>query len=237
MTLDELVTQTRERACSSEPLEALASAARRQQELTDLGEKLLDHFVQEARTAGCLWSQIGTALGVTRQAAQQRHSTLRSLIGQLKGGVESVMEGAFSRFSDRARLVVVLAQDEARRLGHNYIGTEHLLLGLLVEGEGIGARALQEAGITLDTARAGVEKIVGCGQETPGGHLPFVSRAKKVLELALRESLRLNHNYIGTEHILLGLLREGEGAGVQVVIAAGVQHDQLRDSVLTLLDR
>jgi ClpA/ClpB-like protein len=237
MTLDELVTQTRGLASSSEPLEVLASAARRQQELADLGEKLLDHFVQEARTAGCSWSQIGTALGVTRQAAQQRHSTLRSLIGQLKGGVEAVMEGAFSRFSDRARLVVVLAQDEARRLGHNYIGTEHLLLGLLVEGEGIGARALQEAGITLDTARAGVEEIVGCGQETPGGHLPFVSQAKKVLELALRESLRLNHNYIGTEHILLGLLREGEGAGAQIIAAAGVQPGQLRDSVLALLDR
>jgi ClpA/ClpB-like protein len=237
MILDELVTQTRERAGSSEPLEVLASAACRQQELADLGEKLLDHFVQEARTAGCSWSQIGTALGVTRQAAQQRHSTLRSLIGKLKGGVESVMEGAFSRFSDRARLVVVLAQDEARRLGHNYIGTEHLLLGLLVEGEGIGARALQEAGITLDTARAGVEKIVGCGQETPSGHLPFVSRAKKVLELALRESLRLNHNHIGTEHILLGLLREGEGAGVQIIAAAGVQPEQLRDSVLAMLDR
>jgi hypothetical protein len=237
MTLDELVTQTRGLASSSEPLEVLASAARRQQELADLGEKLLDHFVQEARTAGCSWSQIGTALGVTRQAAQQRHSTLRSLIGKLRGGVEAVMEGAFSRFSDRARLVVVLAQDEARRLGHNYIGTEHLLLGLLVEGEGIGARALQGAGITLDTARAGVEEIVGCGQETPGGHLPFVSRAKKVLELALRESLRLNHNHIGTEHILLGLLREGEGAGVQIIAAAGVQPDQLRDSVLVLLDR
>jgi hypothetical protein len=237
MTLDELVTQTRGLASSSEPLEVLASAARRQQELADLGEKLLDHFVQEARTAGCSWSQIGTALGVTRQAAQQRHSTLRSLIGKLRGGVEAVMEGAFSRFSDRARLVVVLAQDEARRLGHNYIGTEHLLLGLLVEGEGIGARALQGAGITLDTARAGVEEIVGCGQETPGGHLPFVSRAKKVLELALRESLRLNHNHIGTEHILLGLLREGEGAGAQIIAAAGVQPDQLRDSVLALFNR
>jgi hypothetical protein len=237
MTLDELVTQTRGLASSSEPLEVLASAARRQQELADLGEKLLDHFVQEARTAGCSWSQIGAALGVTRQAAQQRHSTLRSLIGKLRGGVEAVMEGAFSRFSDRARLVVVLAQDEARRLGHNYIGTEHLLLGLLVEGEGIGARALQEAGITLDTARAGVEEIVGCGQEPPGGHLPFVSRAKKVLELALRESLRLNHNHIGTEHILLGLLREGEGAGAQIIAAAGVQPDQLRDSVLALFNR
>jgi Clp amino terminal domain, pathogenicity island component len=235
MTLDELITQTQGQASSAEPLEVLASAARRQEELADLGEKLLDHFVQEARTAGCSWSQIGTALGVTRQAAQQRHSALRSLIGKLKGGVESVMEGAFTRFSDRARLVVVLAQDEARRLGHDYIGTEHLLLGLLAEGEGIGAQALQGASITLEGARAGVAEIVGYGQGTPGGHIPFAPRAKKVLELALRESLRLNHNYIGTEHILLGLLREGEGAGAQVVAAAGVQPDQLRASVLTLL--
>ena len=237
MTLEELVTQTRGQAGSSEPLEVLASAARRQQELADLGEKLLDHFVQEARTAGCSWSQIGTALGVTKQAAQQRHSALRSLIGKLKGGVESVMEGSFNRFSDRARRVVVLAQDEARRLQHDYIGTEHLLLGLLAEGEGIGARALQGAGITLDGARAGIAEIVGCGEGTPGRHIPFVPRAKKVLELALRESLRLNHNYIGTEHILLGLLREGEGAGVRFLIVAGVQPDQLRTSVLALLDQ
>jgi hypothetical protein len=237
MTLDELVTQTRGLASSSEPLEVLASAAHRQQELADLGEKLLDHFVQEARTAGCSWSQIGTALGVTRQAAQQRHSTLRSLIGNLKSGVESVMEGAFNRFSDRARRVVVLAQDEARRLGHDFIGTEHLLLGLLVESEGVGAQALQGAGITLDGVRAGIEEIIGCGQGTPGGHIPFTPRAKKVLELALRESLRLNHNHIGTEHILLGLLREGEGVGVQIIAAAGVQPNQLRDSVLALLDR
>src|ERR687893_583444 len=156
MTLEELVTQTRGQAGSSEPLEVLASAARRQQELADLGEKLLDHFVQEARTAGCSWSQIGTALGVTKQAAQQRHSALRSLIGKLKGGVESVMEGAFNRFSDRARRVVVLAQDEARRLQHDYIGTEHILLGLLREGEGAGVRFLIVAGVQPDQLRTSV---------------------------------------------------------------------------------
>jgi hypothetical protein len=237
MTLGEFITQTREQASSSEPLEVLASAARRQQDLADLGEKLLDHFVQEARTAACSWSQIGTALGVTKQAAQQRYSGLRSLIGKLKGGVEAVMEGAFNRFSDRGRRVVVLAQDEARRLRHHYIGTEHLLLGLLAEGEGVGARALQGAGITLDSARAGVEKVIDYGQGTPSGHIPFTPRAKKVLELALRESLKLNHHYIGTEHILLGLLREGEGIGAQVIVAKGVQLNQLRAGVLALLDQ
>src|ERR671917_2046432 len=116
MTLEELVTQTRGQAGSSEPLEVLASAARRQQELVALGEKLLDHFVQEARAAGCSWSQIGTALGVTKQAAQQRHSVVRSLLGKFKGGVASAVEGMFTRFTPPARQVVVLAQDEAVRL-------------------------------------------------------------------------------------------------------------------------
>ena len=123
MTLDEHITQTRVLAGSAEPLEVLASAARRQQELADLGEKLLDHFVQEARTAGCSWSQIGTALGVTKQAAQQRHSTLRSLIGKFKATVESSLEGAFTRFTGNARRAVVLAQEEARRLCHDHIET------------------------------------------------------------------------------------------------------------------
>ncbi len=235
MTLDELIAHTRADAHSLEPLKLLATAARQQQELADLGEKLLDHFVQEARTAGCSWSQIGAALGVTKQAAQQRHSALRSLIGKLKQGVESAMEGTFGRFTGRARRVVVLAQEEARRLHHDHIGTEHVLLGLLAEGEGIGAQALVGAGITLDAARAEVEKIVGCGKGTPKGHIPFTPCAKKALELALRESLHLGHNYIGTEHILLGLLREGKGAGVQAMVAAGAQLDQLRDTVLALL--
>jgi hypothetical protein len=238
MTLEDLITQTREQASNPEPIEMLASAARRQQELADLGEQLLDHFVQEARSAGCSWSQIGTTLGVTKQAAQQRHSALRSLIGKFKGGMESALtRGMFTRFTPAARRVVVLAQEQARRLRHNYIGTEHLLLGVLAEGEGVGAQALQGAGITLDAARAGVEELTGCGQETPSGHVPFTPRSKKVLELALRESHHLGHNYIGTEHILLGLLREGKGVGTQVIGAAGVQPAQLRASVLALLNQ
>jgi Clp amino terminal domain, pathogenicity island component len=237
MTLDELIAQTRAHAHSVDCLEVLASAARRQQELADLGEKLLDHFVQEARAAGCSWSQIGSALGVTKQAAQQRHSAVRSLIGKLREGVASSVEGMFVRFTSRARVVVVLAQEEARRLRHDHIGTEHILLGLLSESEGIGAQALTSAGITLDTARAEVEKIIGCGEGREKRHLPFTPRAKKVLELALRESRHLDHNHIGTEHILLGLLREGAGAGVQAMVAAGAQLNNVRDTVLALLNR
>jgi hypothetical protein len=238
MMLDELITQTREQASNPEPIEVLASAARRQQELADLGESLLDHFVQEARAAGCSWSQIGTTLGVTKQAAQQRHSALRSLIGKFRGGVESALtRGMFTRFTPAARRVVVLAQEQARGLRHNYIGTEHLLLGVLAESDGVGAQALAGAGITLDAARAGVEQLTGCGQKTPSGHVPFTPRSKKVLELALRESHHLGHNYIGTEHILLGLLREGHGVGAQVIAATGTQPAQLRASVLALLDK
>jgi len=115
----------------------------------------------------------------------------------------------FERFTDRARRVVVLAQEEARMLNHNYIGTEHILLGLIHEGEGVAAKALESLGISLDAVREQVQEIIGQGQQAPSGHIPFTPRAKKVLELSLREALQLGHNYIGTEHILLGLIREG----------------------------
>ena len=117
----------------------------------------------------------------------------------------------FERFTDRARRVIVLAQDEAKLLNHNFIGTEHILLGLIHEGEGVAAKALESLGIALEAVRAQVEEIIGQGQQVPTGHIPFTPRAKKVLELSLREALQMNHSYIGTEHILLGLIREGEG--------------------------
>ncbi|PZS12416.1 MAG: hypothetical protein DLM60_22330 [Pseudonocardiales bacterium] len=143
----------------------------------------------------------------------------------------------FKRFTARARRTIVLAQEEARLLQHNYLGTEHLVLGLLAEGDGIGAQALQRAGITLESVRAGIEEFVGRGEGAPKGHIPFTPRAKEVLKLALSEALELGHNYIGTEHILLGLLQEGEGLGVKVLVAAGAQPDQLRATVLILLDQ
>jgi prophage maintenance system killer protein len=143
--------------------------------------------------------------------------------------------GMFQRFTDRARQVVFLAQEEARLLNHRYIGTEHILLGLLREGEGVAARALESLGISLAAVRDQVEEIIGHGQITPAGHIPFTPRAKKVLELSLREALRLGHNYIGTEHILLGLVREGGGVAAQVLARFGVDHARLRKQVLRLL--
>jgi Clp amino terminal domain, pathogenicity island component len=141
----------------------------------------------------------------------------------------------FERFTDRARRVVVLAQEEARHLNHNHIGTEHILLGLIHEQEGIAAIALTELGISLEGARAQVVEIVGQGDEAPTSHIPFTPRAKKVLELSLREALQLGHNYIGTEHILLGLIREGEGVAAQVLTSQGAGLDRVRRQVVQVL--
>ena len=141
----------------------------------------------------------------------------------------------FERFTDRARRVVVLAQEEARMLNHNYIGTEHILLGLIHEGEGVAAKALESLGISLDAVRQQVEEIIGQGQQSPSGHIPFTPRAKKVLELSLREALQLGHNYIGTEHILLGLIREGEGVAAQVLTKLGADLNTVRQQVMNLI--
>jgi hypothetical protein len=141
----------------------------------------------------------------------------------------------FERFTDRARRVVVLAQEEARLLNHNYIGTEHILLGLAHEDQGVAGRALTELGISLDAVRDEVKKIVGQGKQPPTGHIPFTPRAKKVLELSLREAIQLNCDYIGTEHILLGVVREGEGVAAQVLVNLGADLDRVRQQVIGMM--
>jgi ATP-dependent Clp protease ATP-binding subunit ClpC len=141
----------------------------------------------------------------------------------------------FEKFTDKARRVVVLAQEEAKMLNHNYIGTEHILLGLIHEGEGVAAKALEALGINLDAVREQVQEIIGQGQTPPTGHIPFTPRAKKVLELSLREALQLGHSYIGTEHLLLGLIREGEGVAAQVLTKLGADSNRVRQQVVELL--
>ncbi|MFC2347191.1 MAG: ATP-dependent Clp protease ATP-binding subunit [Scardovia wiggsiae] len=141
----------------------------------------------------------------------------------------------FERFTDRARRVIVLAQEEARALKHNYIGTEHLLLGLIREGEGVAAKALAAKGVELDAARSQIEEMIGKGSASPTGHIPFTPHARQVVELSLREALQLGHSYIGTEHLLLGLIREGEGVGTQVLIKMGVDVSDLRSSVINAI--
>jgi ATP-dependent Clp protease ATP-binding subunit ClpC len=141
----------------------------------------------------------------------------------------------FERFTDRARRVVILAQEEARMLDHNYVGPEHILLGLVHEGEGVAAKALTELDVSLSAVRQQVEELIGRGQQAPSGHIPFTPRAKKVLELSLREALQLGHNYIGTEHILLGILREGENVGAQVLVRMGTDLNRVRLEVIKLV--
>jgi ATP-dependent Clp protease ATP-binding subunit ClpA len=141
----------------------------------------------------------------------------------------------FERFTDRARRVLVLAQEEARLLNHSFIGTEHILLGLIHEGEGVAAKALESLGISLEAVREKVEETIGPAGSAPTGSPPFTPRAKKVLELSLREALQLGHNYIGTEHMLLGLVREGEGVAAQVLVSLGADLTRVRQQVIQLL--
>jgi ATP-dependent Clp protease ATP-binding subunit ClpC len=141
----------------------------------------------------------------------------------------------FERFTDRARRVVVLAQEEARMLNHNYIGTEHILLGLIHEEQGLAARALESLGISLEAVRSHIQEMVGKSEAAPVGHIPFTPRAKKVMELSLREAIELGHNYIGTEHLLLGLIREGEGVAAQALAKLGADMKQVRGIVITLI--
>lgn len=141
----------------------------------------------------------------------------------------------FERFTERARKVVYLAQQEAARLGHNVVGTEHLLLGLVAEGDGVAAKAMENLDIHLDKIRQEVEKIIGSGEMNPFGEIPFTPRAKRVLELAVDEGRQMGHNYVGTEHILLGLIREGEGVAAQVLKNLGADLDKVRREVLNLI--
>jgi ATP-dependent Clp protease ATP-binding subunit ClpA len=141
----------------------------------------------------------------------------------------------FERFTDRARRVVVLAQEEARMLNHNYIGTEHILVGLLREDGGVAGGGLESLGISVDAVRQQVKEMIGTGGQAPSGHVPFTPRAKKVLELSLRESLQLGHDYIGPEHIMLGLIREGDGVAAQVLVILGADLNRLRQQVLQRL--
>ena len=172
-----------------------------------------------------LRAKLDAAGANVRAAARARH-------GDAAGTGGSTV---FERFTDRARRVVVLAQEEARLLNHNYIGTEHILLGLIHEGEGVAATALEALGVSLERTRAHVEEIIGHGGQAPSGHIPFTPRAKTVLEMSLREALQLGHNYIGTEHILLGLIREGEGVAAQALAAEGLELGRVRQTVVQLL--
>jgi hypothetical protein len=174
----------------------------------------------------------GSAEADMKEAPVRRASALLLAERIKRATMRTQPKGMFARFTDRARWVCYLAQEEARLLRHDYVGTEHLLLGLLYESEGAGAGALESLGISREDVRGQVEEIAGPGQGSPAGPLPFTPPAKKVLELSLREALALGHHHIGTEHLLLGLLREGDSAAAQVLARLGADHASVREQVV-----
>jgi hypothetical protein len=213
------------------PLDRVSAAAAAKDQIEALGDELLDHFVKGAREQGCSWTQIGEALGVTRQAAQQRHG---GLIARL---VQGLTEGKFKRFTPRARAAVIAAQTAARDRSHEWIGTEHILLGLFANDDGnVAVTALARLGVDRATVEHLVDELVPPGTEPVSGHIPFTPRAKKTLEVALREALRLGHNYIGCEHIVLALRRVDDGVAAHVLAEQGITYKKLERTIRDMLD-
>lgn len=214
---------------TNDPLERLEAAAALKAQIEHVADELLDHFVKEARASGCSWTQIGDSLGVTRQAAQQRQG---GLIGRL---VRGLTEGKFNRFTPRARAAVIAAQTIARDRQHGWIGTEHLLLGLYEDGDNLAVAALDRLGVERTAVEQKIDELIPPGDEPVRGHIPFTPRAKKALELSLREALKLGHNYLGTEHIVLAIRGLDEGVAAQVLAELDVDTDRLRQTIVGLL--
>lgn len=236
MKLQKLIDTIRTET-DDQPLKQLTSAAAKQQQLVVQGEELLDHFVQVARAAGYSWTQIGDVLGISKQAIQQRHSGSPGLFRWLKDALGGTFTNLINRFSREARQAMVLAQEEARQLNHSYIGTEHLLLGILAQSRGAGALTLATLDIDLDQARADVVDTVGT---TTGsgrtGNLPFNREAKHVLEVSLREAANLGHSYLGTEHILLAMIADGPNVAISTLARQALQPETLHTALLRQLE-
>jgi hypothetical protein len=234
--LDDLIALVRARA-DDDPLAQLQEAAGLKQEVDDLTDALLGHFVDQARRSGATWTQIGEALGVSKQAAQQKHASAGSAARRVLSSIgQKLFADGFRRFTARAKAVVVAAQEAAIGCGADEIGSEHLLLGLYAEPEGIAVRVLDELGLDRAAVTAAVLAASPEDATPTRGHLPFGEGAKDALEGALHAALELGHNYIGTEHILLGLLRLDDGSlGVTLLTDAGITTESAREAVVRLL--
>jgi hypothetical protein len=230
--LNELITTVQHDCPTDDPLDLLATASTTVTELSTVGDAVLDHFVAGARRAGRSWSEISGILGVSKQAAHKRFSAPRA-----EGVTVTLKAGNFSRFTDRARRTVVAAVEIAKSWGHNYVGTEHVLAAQFTEPQGIAARVLAARGVTREAVEATVFEFTPRGEPIEGdGHLTFTPRTQKALEEALREALELGHNYLGTEHQLLGILAVGDGLAARVLADLGVTLPEVRADVVAALE-
>ena len=231
--LDDLIALVRARA-QDDPLAQLQEAAGLKQEVDDLTDALLGHFVDQARRSGATWTQIGEALGVSKQAAQQKHSSTESVARRILAALKP--GASFQRFTPRARACVVAAQQAAVGFGAPSVGSEHLLIGLYAEPDGVAAKVLEELGFPRGSATEALLATAEGADEPTRGHVPFATGAKQALEEALRAALDLGHNYIGTEHILLGILRLDPGQpGAALLADAGITIESATAGVLRLL--
>jgi len=235
--LDELISYVT--STDGSALDRVSAAVRISEHLGELADHLIGHFVDQARRTGASWTEIGQSMGVTKQAAQKRFVPRASDWGDLLSGAFPPDPVKFSRFTDRARSAVIAARQEAIRRRNDRVLPEHLVLGLLHEQEGLAARTVAALGVSPEAARAalGATLPAAMPDEVTPGHVPFDSRAMKVLELTLREALALGHNYIGTEHILLGLLEEEENVGGGPLAGLGITRERARDWLVPVLER
>ncbi|MBE1490268.1 Clp protease N-terminal domain-containing protein [Plantactinospora soyae] len=227
--LDDLIEYVRRQHPGGDALERLSDAVLVSAYLGELADHLIGHFVDQARRTGASWTDIGQSMGVTKQAVQKRFVARRS------DQDEAIPASAFARFTDRARNVVVKAQEEARRFGAPQVGTEHLLLGILHEPAGLACRAIEALGVPADTVRERTVALLGPAGEASPAHLPFAPAAKRVRDRTFQEALRLGHNYVGTEHILLGLLHEEAEPGARTLIELGLDQARVEEWIVATL--
>jgi hypothetical protein len=229
-SLTELIDTVRDRSADTDALSRVAAASELAGEITSRADALLGHFVEAAREAGCSWAEIGTALGVSKQGAQQRFV-------DRDDPAPTDDEQLLVRYTSRARAGVAQAREAAKEMGHNYVGTEHLLLGVLSDPEALSCKVLDEVGVPAANLREAVIKAAGprSPYEAPVWEAPFTPRARRVFDLTRGESLRLGHNYVGTEHLLLALVAEEEGIAGRVLREQGVDMNRTRAEVVRAL--
>lgn len=229
--LDELISYVRTQ--NGSPLDHVSAAVLVSEHLGEAADHLIGHFVDQARKSGASWTEIGQSMGVTKQAAQKRFVPNAINIWQ------AMRSKPFSRFTDRARNVIRASQDEAREHRHHYVGTEHLALGLLHEPSGLAVKAIEALGVPLETAHEALVAALAPASltELPTGNIPMTAKATKVLDLTLREALRMGHNYIGTEHLLLGILEEGTGLGATTLTGLGITTERAEEQITLMIQQ